>query len=281
MNSPNPADEGGRRVVEVEARTVDEAVARGLVRLGGLSRNEVDIEVLDEGRSGLLGFGSTPVRVRLTELPRGGTPVLEPVRKPATGAAGENPPPAAVTDQSAAPMAPPAPTLPPAAEPAAIEAVAREVVGTMLGLLGYEDLSFDAQTTLLPEAIEGEESLVLSIQGSGTDRLLADEARPLNALQFLSRLIVSRRTAHWANLLLDVGGDRARRMRELYQLAEQSAELVERDGRAVSLPPMTPYERRVVHLALRNHPSVATQSIGTGEGRKVTVRRKDQLLPEM
>jgi spoIIIJ-associated protein len=70
-------------------------------------------------------------------------------------------------------------------------------------------------------------------------------------------------------------------MKELFQLAEQSATLVEREGRPVSLPPMTPYERRVVHLALREHPSVATQSIGAGEFRKVTVRRKDQLLPEL
>jgi spoIIIJ-associated protein len=79
-------------------------------------------------------------------------------------------------------------------------------------------------------------------------------------------------------LLLDVTGDRARRGKELFQLAEQSAELVEREGRPVSLPPMTPYERRVVHLALRNHETVATQSIGTGDSRKVTVRLKGQML---
>jgi spoIIIJ-associated protein len=161
-----------------------------------------------------------------------------------------------------------------------VEQTAREIVGEMLGLLGYEQVTFDVRDTLLPESLEEERSLVLSIRGPGTERLLADGARPLNALQFLARLLLSRRLGQWANLLLDVGGDRSRRMRELCQLAEQSAQLVEREGRPVSLPPMTAYERRVVHLALRDHESIATQSIGTGENRKVTVRRKDQLLPE-
>jgi spoIIIJ-associated protein len=64
-------------------------------------------------------------------------------------------------------------------------------------------------------------------------------------------------------------------------MAKQSATLVEREGRPVSLPPMSAYERRVVHIVLKDHPVVATQSIGTGEVRKVTVRRLDQMLPEL
>jgi spoIIIJ-associated protein len=69
-------------------------------------------------------------------------------------------------------------------------------------------------------------------------------------------------------------------VQELLQLAGQSADLVQREGRPVALPPMSAYERRVVHLALKDHPAVATQSIGSGDYRKVTVRLRDQLLPE-
>ncbi len=72
MSNGTAAGGGGeRRVLEVQARTVDEAVARGLVRLGGLSRSEVKIEVLSEGRSGLLGFGAEEATVRLTVLKPG------------------------------------------------------------------------------------------------------------------------------------------------------------------------------------------------------------------
>jgi spoIIIJ-associated protein len=283
MNQSVAAGGGERRAVEVEARTVDEAVARGLVRLGGLSRSEVEIEVLDEGRSGVLGFGAAPVRVRLTE--RGpASPKSEAKRSGGARASrGRAKDEAPAGPEVAEDQAEKAETSLPAMGPeerAEAEEVAREVVGQMLRLLGYEEVGFEVRSSLLPESMDGEDSLVLSIQGPGTERLLTDGARPLNALQFLARLVMSRKTGRWANLLLDVGSDRARRMQELVQLAEQSALLVEREGRPVSLPPMTAYERRVVHLALRNHTRIATQSIGSGEFRKVTVRRADQLLPE-
>jgi spoIIIJ-associated protein len=340
MSEPQSVDDGGRRVVEVEARTVDEAVARGLVRLGGLSRAEVKIEVVSEGRGGLLGFGAEHATVRLTEL----LPGESPDDVPSTV---EDTPPSTTDDGGATDMAPSgeavgddeeelaaaplederpsdtgpqeAPTLAPAdafegessegaqvapseetmAPPrrkkadggaagregqvpdAEAEKVAREVVGDLLRLLGYEDAVIELKDSLLPVDIEGESSLVLSVKGAGTEKLLEQEARPLYALQFVSRLMVGRRIDNWVNLLLDIEGDRARRMQELFQLAEQSATLVEREGLPVSLPPMSAYERRVVHLALRDHPSIVTQSIGSGESRKVTVRRKDQILPEL
>ncbi|MBK6770463.1 MAG: hypothetical protein IPG72_15905 [Ardenticatenales bacterium] len=124
-------------------------------------------------------------------------------------------------------------------------------------------------------------SAVLCIRGRGTERLLNEDSAALNALQFVTRLIVSRSANAWCNVLLDVDGDRRRRVKELLALASQSAELVESGGKPVSLPPMGAYERRVVHLALRDHATVATQSIGNGTYRKVTVRRRDQMLPDM
>jgi spoIIIJ-associated protein len=342
MTEARPVDgEGEGRGVEVRARTVDEAVARGLVRLGGLSRSEVKIEVIHEGRSGLLGFGAEEAVVRLTALrpgeqveraarPVDASPTRPPndrpaepppqppqVRAPETPhakpARRDRPTPAdQATAQAEAVVSPAAnaptveraaraPRRPPRAAPAAedrdtparppvpadegddeaVIAEAQALTEQVLELLGYEGVSIERSTSLLPAAIDDDQSVVLTIRGQGVDRLLVDEARPLLALQFLVRMAASRRTDRWVNLLLDVDGDRARRIQELFDLAEQSAELVEREGLAVSLPPMTPYDRRVVHLALREHPTVATQSIGTGEYRKVTVRLKGQLLPDV
>jgi len=289
MSEPQGVDDGGRRVVEVEARTVDEAVARGLVRLGGLSRAEVKIEIVSEGRGGLLGFGAEQATVRLTELLPGESPddvpstVVEQA-PPQIEAEDDAPPEISTIEEPETPEdVEVVPTDSPEAAPPSGEAlaVAEAVVSDLLGYLGYEQAEIERRETLLPVEIEGENSLVLSIKGPDTDKLLADDARPLYALQFVSRLVVGRRIDTWVNLLLDVNGDRARRMQELFQLAEQSADLVEREGLPVSLPPMSAYERRVVHLALREHPAIVTQSIGSGQSRKVTVRRKDQILPEL
>lgn len=312
------ADEEGGRVVEVRARTVDEAVARGLVRLGGLSRSEVKIDVLSEGKGGLLGFGAEEAVVRLTVLAgaqeqsavasaeeRAATDVPRPpagahvppaavegppegvdtAERAAKAAAGRKEPGRAGGRRPAAAAVPGAAERVPVPDAAAVEApedvfrAAVALAGRYLELLGFSDAVLERGGALLPLEVEEEPALVLNVRGTDTKRLLARDGRPLLALQFLVRLALNRETGTWVNLLLDVDGDRARRVKELFHLAEQSAELVDRDGRPVSLPPMTAYERRVVHLALRDHPVVITQSIGSGETRKVTVRLKGQLLP--
>jgi spoIIIJ-associated protein len=96
----------------------------------------------------------------------------------------------------------------------------------------------------------------------------------LNALQFITRLMVNRRLRGRANIVVDVEGYKVRREKALRQLAHRMAERVARDGRTVSLEPMPAYERRIVHLALRDHPAVTTYSVGEGDSRKVTIRLK-------
>lgn len=160
--------------------------------------------------------------------------------------------------------------------------VASAVLDVTLSGLGFAGFRIERGADLLPkEAGMDDESEVASVLGGGTESLLGQDGKVLDALQFITRLIVSRATGEWTSLLVDVDGDRRRQIEELFALAQQSADLVENDGRAVSLPPMNAYERRVVHIALRDHPTVATQSIGDGDRRKVTVRRRDQLLPEL
>lgn len=294
------SDAEDRRVIEVQAPTVDEAIVRGLVRLGGLKRSEVHIEVVREGKAGLLGLGSEEAIVRLTTLQTGGdaavsdseggpgaapavaeaAPKRRTSRKPAAEAEGA----AQQGSPASLPVAPVATNAEGLAVLPAAEVVdaAKRIVGRILADMGCDEgLEMEAKPSLLPVPIDGEESLVLSIHGPFVDRLTARGGRGLAALQFVARLLVSRELGRWVNLLLDIDGDRARRIKEIYLMAEQSARLVEREGRPVSLPPMTPYERRVVHLALKQFEEITTQSIGLGFGRKVTVRRKDQLLPTL
>lgn len=278
------SDAADRRVVEVQAPSVDEAVVRGLVRLGGLKREEVKIEVLREAKAGLLGLGAEEALVRLSTLLPGesGEAAATPKRRSRKADAAPAEEPASAT--GGLPVAPASTDAEGLAVLPAAEVVdtAKRVVGRILADMGYDEaLEIEAKPSLLPVPIDGEESLVLSIHGPYVERLTARGGRGLAALQFVARLLVSRELGRWVNLLLDIDGDRARRIKEIYLMAEQGARMVEREGLPVSLPPMTPYERRVVHLALKPFEDLTTQSIGYGYGRKVTVRRKDQLLPTL
>jgi spoIIIJ-associated protein len=255
----NDAGDGAGRKVEVEANTVEEAIVRGLVRLGGLSREEVDIEVLSEGGRGILGFGGGSARVRLTT--KGGAAQathVEPVKDeemPATGV----------------------PPVDPGERMAAADQAA-QITRELLEHMGFGAVRIEIHEVAVP-GVDGPPPLSLDLTADGLERLLADQGQPLRALQFIVRLIVSRRTSLWLDLLLDVEGQRQKRISELAELAKQVADEVVKQGRPMSMQPMTSFDRRVVHLALRDHPEVISQSIGSGETRKVTVRLKQQALP--
>jgi spoIIIJ-associated protein len=97
--------------------------------------------------------------------------------------------------------------------------------------------------------------LVLNLTGYGLGMLVGRKGEILSALQLLTRAIVSRKVSQNANIIVDVENYRARRWKYLSRLALRMAEKVERTHRTVVLEPMPPYERRIIHLALRNHPT--------------------------
>jgi spoIIIJ-associated protein len=112
---------------------------------------------------------------------------------------------------------------------------------------------------------------MLDVHGSGTDALIGRRGDTLAALQLITRLIVGREMSGRVHLVVDVDDFKARREQALRRLAQRLAEQAVRTGRTVMLEPMPPHERRYVHLALRDHPHVTTQSIGEGDRRKVTI----------
>jgi spoIIIJ-associated protein len=119
---------------------------------------------------------------------------------------------------------------------------------------------------------EGQEPpLVLNIEGEDLGILIGRRGETLAAIQYLTRLMVNHRLHRWTNLVVDVEGYKARREEQLVRLAERMAERVVNSGRAVALEAMPARERRIVHIALRNHPTVTTQSVGEGDNRKVTI----------
>lgn len=238
------------RAIEAAGADVEAAVASGLARLG-VDRDAVEIEVLDEGSRGVFGLGGRAARVRLI-------PKLKTVPRPA---------PAVPSEPVAAPAAEPA-------EPAVAERGEAEVAqGALLELLAYLGMD-EAQVNVRraePAAGEGEPPLVLDVRGPGTDVLVGYRGETLAALQRITRLIVGREMAGRVRLVVDVDGFKVRREQSLRRLARRMAEQAVRTGRTAVLEPMSPYERRIVHIALREHPQVTTQSVGEGDRRKVTI----------
>ena len=241
--------------VETTGSDVEAAIAAGLAELQ-VDRDAVDIQVLDEGSRGVFGLGAREARVRPPDV----TPPAEPV-----------------STQAASPET----EMPPIAEPDIAESkwetpekgeeeIARGALLELLTFMGMPDVKIDVRRA---EAAPGERAvpLIFDVTGPDVKALIGRRGETLAALQHIARLIVGQETTSRANLVVDVDGYKAHREQTLRQLAERLAEQAVRTDRRVALEPMPPNERRIVHLTLRDHPKVTTESIGEGDRRKVTI----------
>ena len=259
-----------KREVEVRGADVEKAIEAGLQKLG-VNRSEVIVDVIDEGSRGLLGIGSREAVVRLVTLVSEEPPAPpKPKPQPAVKTAVPTPKPA--------PKAEPKQPKPTSSTEEVIEAdaeekaMAVEVVATLLDKLGV-----DAEITASvsePDDLTGRKVNVLDIEGDDLGALIGPRGETLNALQYLSRLMVGNQLQKRASFVVDVEGYRRRRQQALARLAERMAKKVVTRRRPVSLEPMPPHERRIIHMTLRENDEVYTQSSGEGKRRKVRILPK-------
>jgi spoIIIJ-associated protein len=236
----------------------------------------------------VLGIGAEDAIVRLTvraaarpepkpeSVAHAPAPRLQPttpaVRPEPTPAARPQPVPETARPPSFVP-APPAPTR----DDKAMTAIQ---IGQdfLVGLLTRMNLP--AKVEIVPqsdaEADEGDRLLVLNIVGENLGVLIGRQNETLSALEFITRLVVNQQSRTRSNFSVDVNGYRAKRAESLHKLALRMADQVAQAGRTMALEPMTPAERRIIHLALRDHPRVTTQSVGEGDRRKVTIIPKKE-----
>jgi spoIIIJ-associated protein len=113
--------------------------------------------------------------------------------------------------------------------------------------------------------------ILLEVHGNDLSLLIGRKGETLAALQYLTRLIVSKQLNASADLLVDVEGYRQRREQQLRRMARRMAEQAVQRQRTMALEPMPASERRIIHLELRDHPGVRTESVGEGDRRKVTI----------
>lgn len=252
-----------RTKLEIIAPTVEEAIQKGLLDLA-MPRESVDIEVLDEGGKGLFGLGTRQARVSLTiksrpEKPESETLIEEPELIPET----EAPSP---SDKIAERL----PDVePPFLEDDYVLNIARDVVSELL-----EKMKVRASVTAeyLPATdARSRVPVRVSIHGDDLSYLIGRQAETLNALQYISSLIINKEIGRSIPLIVDVEGYRERRENQLRQIARRMADQAITTGRRQVLEPMPANERRIIHIELRENPDVTTESIGEEPRRKVTI----------
>ncbi len=266
-----------RTTLEIIAPTVEEALAQGLAQLG-LPADAVSVEVLDSGNKGLFGLGGRQVRVRLT-VHAPGEELAKPVvaeKAPAAPAKNrrEAKPPRARPAASPAPI-PSAPAPKVAEVPHDIlDPVLDRTEATISKLLSL--MGLQAQVSAhYGEAREDRRPIMVDIRGGDLGILIGRRGETLDAFQYVASLMVGKEVGQFIHLVVDVEGHRDRRQRQLQQLARRMAEQVIKTGRKLTLEPMTASERRIIHMELRDHPAVTTQSAGEEPHRKVTILPKE------
>ena len=251
------------QVYEATGVDVEEAVNLGLTELG-LGRDQVEIEVLDEGSGGFLGIGGRSARVRLTA--RDDSAVL------ASDESLEIPAPDLEESAIAVPESEDYELVEPIDDGLAERNVAVEIVGTLISKMGIE-----AEITTYLTKPENESELqrwVVDIRGEDLGILIGPRGETLNSLQFISRLMAGHELRRRATYIIDVEGYRERREKALARLAERMADKVIRRGHPLTLEPMPPNDRRIIHITLQEHAKVYTESTGEGKYRKVRIYPK-------
>ncbi len=249
------------RFIETTGDSVEEAIANGLAELG-VGPNEVIVEVLEEPSRGMFGLGARPARVRLQILNR-----------PAPPTSPAPPPAAAQPIEESAPPAPVEDKFLSDDEPLEEDAEVARVVLTEI----LEKLSIHANVAVRRAEEESEDDeeevpwLLNVTSTSDLSPLIGRRGETLSALQYITRLITSRELQRRANIVIDVDGYKSRRTSKLFELADRMANQAVEQNSTVTLEPMPPYERRIIHLALRNREDVTTRSVGEGDSRKVTI----------
>jgi spoIIIJ-associated protein len=227
--------------LEVSGKTVDEAIAKALKQLG-VEREDVNITILSEGKSGgLFGLGSEDARISVE--------LLE-----SASLGNKAPEPAAPTSET-------------------VVTCARETLEELLKMMGVEGKIVPG--TYPDESGEPNSApIAFNIEGNDLGILIGRRGQTLSSLQYILRLIVGRKTNTWLPIVIDAESYKQRRYEALQALAHRTAETVKAKGTPLTLEPMPPYERRIIHMALANHSAVFTESIGEGESRKVVIKPK-------
>ena len=249
------------KYLEKSARTEDAAIAEALSELG-MDRDDVSVEILERAKSGFLGIGASPARIRVSYE----CPDEEPVKAPAPAPAKSEPKPRA--EKKPAPEKKPAAAPAPAAKPADPNepAVYGEIRAFLSGLL--ERMGVNAEIEISPRENGG---VNVNLTGAAMGAIIGRRGETLDAIQHLTNYVVNKTNDKHLHISVDAEAYRAKREESLARLAEKMAEKAIKYKRSMALEPMNSYERHVIHTALQNYEGVTTSSTGVEPNRRVVV----------
>ena len=225
--------------IEKSGKTEDLAIAAALEELG-LSRDDVTVEILERAKSGFLGFGASPAKVKVSyEVP---------------DVVVEEPAPVVVEEAAAE-------------EVVACENTAHEKVYNFVnGLLEHMGVRANIEIT---DKEDG--GINVNLSGKGMGVVIGRRGETLDAIQHLTNYAVNHGSEKRLHVSVDAEAYRAKREEALVRLAEKMAAKAIKYKRSMALEPMNSYERHVIHAALQDYEGVSTSSIGTEPNRRVVV----------
>jgi spoIIIJ-associated protein len=240
--------------VETEGDTIDGAIENAL-KLLGVNREKVSVEIVSEGRKGILGFGAQKAKIR-AEL-RKSTVSLKTPEVPQTA--------------SEAPV--------PLAETSEIVEKAKKVLEDILALMGVK------ATVEQKSSAKGDE-IILEVHANNSGLLIGRKGQTLEALQYLvTRIAGERQGSEGPHVVVDIENYRERRRRSLEDMALRLGEKAKRQRKTVTVDALSAADRRIMHAVLQDDPWVSTKSLGQGSYRRLLIipegdRRKKDDAPQ-
>ena len=250
--------------LEVEDKTVQEALTQATIKLG-LTSDQVEYEVIEEEKSSLLGLFSKPARIRVRKKPEPGE-VSEDTTVEETVAA----------DEAASE------TVPVKEEAPKKREVTRDISTITVKPFLTELFDTMGVEVSIEENYNNEENQIeVDISGSQMGMLIGKRGQTLDALQYITSLVLNKGCDDYVKVKLDTENYRDRRKATIENLAKNVAKKVKASGRASTLEPMNPYERRIIHAALQDDKYVTTHSEGEEPHRKVVVTVNPECADEL
>ena len=260
--------------IEVTGKTEEEAVRKALTQLG-LERDDVSLEILERAKSGFLGIGGSPARIRVTygtDEPeeKKAEPAKKVEKKPEPKAEVKKPEvkPEPKKQEPKKPETKPVEKAPEqkAAAGTCDDENARRIREFLEGLLQH--MNSPAQVNV---ALEEKGRYQVTLEGEKLGQLIGRRGETLDAIQHLVNYSVNRGSDKRLHINVDAENYRSKREESLVHLAEKMAAKAVKYKRSMALEPMNSYERHVIHTALQNYEGVSTSSIGVEPNRRVVV----------
>ena len=254
--------------IEVKAKTIDDAITDALVQLG-VTSDQLDYEVIEKGSAGILGLGRKDAvikaRKKVAVPEKKEKPVVEKKKEDSTSKKESTP---VVKEETAENSEKAQAKALVTIDYSALEASAKDFLTQVFAAMQLE-------VEIITKVDEDNKVIDVEFKGPEMGMLIGKRGQTLDSLQYLTNLAVNKQSESYIKVKLDTEDYRKRRKETLENLAKNIAYKVKRTKRPVSLEPMNPFERRVIHSALQNDKYVSTHSEGEEPYRHVVVTLKD------